>query len=369
MSDASPELPVAPEPDKRRRRGWAIAGGVVAVLLAIVLVGAYLVRLPYVIISPGAATPVEDVVSIRGATTYPHRGSLLFLTVKITPPDPGPNLYRYLAAELDDDSEILGRDDYLQGRSAKQDEQLNTQLMTQSQLTAKVVALRRLGYPVTITGAGAIVAGVGKGSPASGKLEVRDVITAVDGTPVSTSDEIGPLVRKRPPGAPVTFAITRKGVAKNVTVVTTKGQAGDANGKAFVGVATVTKDQKVAFTPDIRINPGAVSGPSAGLAFTLTIIDELTPGNLTGGKKVAVTGEILPGGLVGPVGGVAQKAAAAHDAGARLFLVPPDELKEARSHAHGMKVVAVSNLDAALNALHRAGGAAVPPPPSSATPR
>lgn len=369
MSDASPELPVPPEPLVRRRRGWAIAAGVVAVLLAIVFVGAYFIRLPYVIISPGTATSVDDVVSIHGARTYPHRGSLLFLTVTITRPEPGPNLYRYLQAELDNDSQILGRDDYLQGRSPQQDEQLNTQLMTQSQLTAKVVALKRLGYPVTITGAGVIVAAVGKGSPAAGKLEVRDVITAVDATPVSTSDEIGPLVRNRPPGAPVTFAITRKGVAKTLTVVTTKGTRGDAKGKAYVGIATVTKDQKVDFKPDIKINAGRVSGPSAGLAFTLTIIDELTPGDLTGGHKVAVTGEILPGGLVGSVGGVAQKAAAAHDAGATLFLVPPDELKGARGHAHGMKVVAVANLDAALTALHRAGGGAVPPPPPSTAPR
>ena len=35
-----------------------------------------------------------------------------------------------------------------------------------------------------------------------------------------------------------------------------------------------------------------VGGPSAGLAFTLTIIDELSAGDLTGGEEVAVTGTI-----------------------------------------------------------------------------
>ncbi len=93
----------------------------------------------------------------------------------------------------------------------------------------------------------------------------------------------------------------------------------------------VTKDLKLDFPVDVKIDPGAVSGPSAGLAFTLTIIDELTPGSLTGGKKVAVTGTMDLGGNVGEVGGVPQKTAAALDAGAKLFLVPTPEVAQAKA--------------------------------------
>ncbi len=108
-----------------------------------------------------------------------------------------------------------------------------------------------------------------------------------------------------------------------------------------------------------------MSGPSAGLAFTLTIIDKLSPGDLTGGKNVAVTGTIELDGTVGDVGGVPQKTAAAIDAGAKLFLVPSSEVREAKARAgSAMKVVGVDTIDDALRALRqqrwrpgRAGGA------------
>ena len=44
------------------------------------------------------------------------------------------------------------------------------------------------------------------------------------------------------------------------------------------------------FPINVKIDTQLVGGPSAGLAFTLAIIDDLTPGSLTGGKQVAVTG-------------------------------------------------------------------------------
>ena len=52
----------------------------------------------------------------------------------------------------------------------------------------------------------------------------------------------------------------------------------------------------------VTVDSGRVLGPSAGLAFTLSILDLLTPGELTGGGRVAVTGEILPDGSIGPIG-------------------------------------------------------------------
>ena len=106
------------------------------------------------------------------------------------------------------------------------------------------------------------------------------------------------------------------------------------------------------------------------LAFTLELIDSLTPGELTGGRKVAVTGTIDQDGNVGPVGGVAQKTAAVKSAGAKYFLVPPDEYATAKAHAgRNLQVIKVANLEDALDVLGSLGGdvAALGPPP--ATPR
>ena len=49
---------------------------------------------------------------------------------------------------------------------------------------------------------------------------------------------------------------------------------------------------------DVSIDTGSIGGP-AGLAFTLTVIDGLSDGELTGGRRVAVTGTIDLDGSVG----------------------------------------------------------------------
>ena len=96
--------------------------------------------------------------------------------------------------------------------------------------------------------------------------------------------------------------------------------------------------------------------------FTLAILDVLTPGDLTGGMRVAVTGAIADDGTVRPVGGVAQKTVAAADAGAEVLLVPAGEEAEALRDDHGLEIFGVTDLDDALAVLERLGGDPLPPP-------
>ena len=107
---------------------------------------------------------------------------------------------------------------------------------------------------------------------------------------------------------------------------------------------------------DVELDSGAVIGPSAGLAWTLGVIDRLTPGDLTGGRRVAVTGTISPDGSVGPIGGIAQKAAGAVGEHATVFLYPKDtpanEVRRVRRIVGDhMKLRPVATLDDALSAL------------------
>jgi PDZ domain-containing protein len=97
------------------------------------------------------------------------------------------------------------------------------------------------------------------------------------------------------------------------------------------------------------------------LAFTLTLIDELTPGELSGGLDVAVTGTINIDGTVGAIGGLVQKTSAVKQLGANVFLVPADQgaeqLAQARAVAgDDLEVIAVANLGEALAALAERGG-------------
>ena len=122
-------------------------------------------------------------------------------------------------------------------------------------------------------------------------------------------------------------------------------------------MALGTKAHKFDYPFDVKIDTSGIGGPSAGLAFTLALIDDLTPGELTGGRDVAVTGTIDVNGTVGEVGGVVQKTAAVRKAKATLFLVPPGEYADAAKHAgKHLKVVKVSTLKDALAALGANGG-------------
>ncbi len=52
----------------------------------------------------------------------------------------------------------------------------------------------------------------------------------------------------------------------------------------------------------VSINSDNIGGPSAGLAFTLGILNTLTGGELTGGRTIAATGTIRPDGRWGTWG-------------------------------------------------------------------
>lgn len=346
----------------RRSRVLRALGGSLLGGLGAVMVAAAFIRVPYVIISPGAATPLDDqVVEVSGARTYEHRGGFLYLTVRVT--DSDPNVYRWLLAQLDGDATVQKKQEVIGCASYDASARLNDLLMQESQDVAKTVALRRLGHPVEEMGRRVVIRDVVCDGPSRGALEPGDIIVGVDGKPVTEAKQVRPLIRAHRPGERLVLTIERDGKRRDVHV-----RLGRLRRVAFLGIVSQTlTDPKLPF--DVRIDTRRVSGPSAGLAFTLAIIDDLTPGDLTGGRRVAVTGSINPDGTVGIVGGVEQKAVTARNAGARLLLVPVGEAQAARDQVgDDLRVVAVGTVDEALEALRTAGGKGVPlPPPSTIT--
>ncbi|MFJ9343656.1 S16 family serine protease [Streptomyces sp. NPDC101733] len=106
----------------------------------------------------------------------------------------------------------------------------------------------------------------------------------------------------------------------------------------------------------VGLNLADVGGPSAGLLFSLGIVDKLdgdgSGGDLTGGRTIAGTGTITPAGAVGAVGGVALKTQAARRDGASVFLVPKAECSDARSELpEGLQLIPVTSLKGAVDAL------------------
>ncbi|WNI15712.1 hypothetical protein [Actinacidiphila sp. ITFR-21] len=105
---------------------------------------------------------------------------------------------------------------------------------------------------------------------------------------------------------------------------------------------------------DLRL--ADVGGPSAGLLFSLGIIDKVAGdghgGDLTGGRAIAGTGTIDASGTVGAVGGVPLKEQAARRDGATVFIVPRGECADAQAQLpRGLTLIAVTTLKGTLSAL------------------
>ena len=107
------------------------------------------------------------------------------------------------------------------------------------------------------------------------------------------------------------------------------------------------------FTYYIHDNHSSVSGPSAGLSFTILAISGLEQKPII--NSIAATGTISSNGTAGLIGGIFDKAAAARAAGKSVLLVPyaPNSSIEkmfyyAAQQNLGIKLVEVTNASEAL---------------------
>jgi PDZ domain-containing protein len=334
----------------------------VLLVLTVTAVGAGgLLRAPYVVYAPGSAIPTEPAISTPGTETYESDGTILFLTVSLRGASRRMGYAEALWGWVKGDQDVYPRDAILGGQSGQENREASVQEMALSQEVAAKVALEHLGYEVPVEGTGTVISDVVADTPAAEVLEPFDVITAVDGVPTPTDAELRAELEGREPGESVAVTFERGEAADERTEDVELVADPDDPDRTLLGVVQVfTRDLAYELPFPVRIDTEDVGGPSAGLALTLGILDVLTPGSITGGRDIAVTGTIDPTGRVGEVGGVGQKAVAASQEGAELLLVPTAEAEQAeRFAAADVEVVGVDDLDDALAALDELGGNAL----------
>ncbi len=334
---------------KRRRRFWPI---VLTVVVVAFVIGAATVPLPYYLYRPGSVRDTEPLIAVDGVEVYASDGTISYTTVSLRQA----TVFGLASGWIDDDIDVVPRDEVLGGRDADQNRTLNLQMMDTSKQVASQVALERLGYPVDVSITGETVVEVIPDMPAEGVLEPGDTITAVDGEPIDDPDDLTRLLGDDAPGDEVTITVQSPESAAERDVELALAPDPDDPERAIMGVRPSPRGVDFDFPFDVEIDTGDVGGPSAGLAFTLAIIDDLTPGDLTGGAKVAVTGTISGDGSVGPVGGTGQKAAAVRAGDYDVFLVPSADYQAALGRAGDVEMVAVDTLEEALAALGDLGG-------------
>jgi PDZ domain-containing protein len=326
-------------------------------LVPIVAFGVLLaaVTVPFVSLGPGptfdtlGAVDGKQVVDLQGAPTHQTTGHLNMTTVSQRD---GLTLGEALAMWLSGREQLVPRDlVYPPGKSPEEIEHDNNADFRESERSAEYAALGYLSYPAAIT-----VAEVNDPGPSAGVLQPGDAVDKVNGTPVANVDQFTGILAHTEPGQEAVIDYRRKNAVPGVARITL-GKNKDRD-YGFLGIAVLDAP----WAPfAIDFNLANVGGPSAGLIFSLAVIDKLTTGELVGSNFVAGTGTIKADGEVGAIGGISHKILAAHEAGATVFLVPTDNCYEARSDNAGLELLKVDNLSQAVDALHAGASGGQPP--------
>lgn len=333
------------------RRTWnVVAAGLLA--LALGVLGATL-PIPMVALGPGPTYDTlgevdgTQVVAVDGLPVYPTSGHLNMTTVSVTD---RLTLFSALGFWASGDRRVVPREAvFPPDRSDDEIEQVNAEQFASSEANAAAAALGELGLPTRT-----VVTGLVTDSPATGKLEVGDELVQVAGRPVDSPATVIDALSTTTPGQSIPVTYRRAGAESQATVVL--GASADRT-QGLLGILPGTEPRD----GDISIELGGIGGPSAGLMFSLSVVDKLTPGELTGGRFVAGTGAITPAGEVTRIDGINFKMRAAQDAGATVFLVPAGNCADAVASApEGLQLVRVGTLHEAVTSLTTLTAGGVP---------
>ena len=363
---AEQETVIAP---RQRNMWWALPLITIVWLITGAMITSAVVKINYWEVAPGSAEQVAsrftfDKQALSQVTRYKTSAPILFVTAygsKLTALDA-------IIGVLDPDVDVLNREEKFGKLTPSEQRRLGFQAMATTKQIAEYVALRRLGYDVSISyGALIIERLVCEDAPkplsACLQLDPGDTITAFDGIEIPTLSDLMPIIADYSPGDVVEVTITphksEKSVKKKIELMVSP----DDPNRTIMGVWPADT-RKVDLPFEVGINTDLIGGPSAGLSFTLALLDELTPGELSGGLKVAATGTIDGDESIGAIGALRQKTVAVKATGATIFLVPSsqtaEELSDARRVAGSkLRIIPVANLEEALSVLKELGGSAI----------
>jgi PDZ domain-containing protein len=321
--------------------------------------------------TPASAEAVADRVTfgdLQGqATQYPPTGDIYFVTVT----EPSQSVLSWLVGRDEPAVQFLTEEEKYGVQTPEQRRVLALESMRTAAQVAQYVALQAVGYDVELVPGDVLIQQMVclepneegtdcmRWSPSDEQLDPGDRLLAIDGVELEGVEDITAQLAGKRPGDHVDITIDRPDAGEmTVTVELTRSPTEPE--RTIVGFVPFDT-RRVELPFELDIDTGQIGGPSAGLAFTLTLIDELTPGELTGGADVAVTGTIELDGSVGAIGGLRQKASAVEQVGVEVFLVPAsqgeDDIATAERAAGGdVRLVPVATLQEALDALEALGG-------------
>jgi Lon-like protease len=326
--------------------------------------------------TPASAQPVDDRIVFGDlgdlAEQYPPEGNIFFVTVT----EPAQSVLSWLVGRDEPAIQFLTDEEKYGVQTAPQRRRFALEQMRTSEQVAQYIALQRVGFDVNLIAGDVLIQDMVclaanddgtecvEWSPSDSVLDPGDRILEVDGETINGVEDLSRVLDGKQPGDLVSMRIDRPGAGELDVDVELTASPDDPE-RTIVGFYPFDT-RRVELPFELDIDTGSIGGPSAGLAFTLTVIDELTEGELTGGGNIAVTGTIELDGTVGAIGGLRQKASAVAQAGVKVFLVPvaqgEEDIAAARlSGGDDLEIITVGTLDEALAELEKLGGDPIPP--------
>jgi Lon-like protease len=347
----------------------------VLVVVLIVVIGLGRWQTNQYALTPGDATQVAPLITISGVKTNPHVDKIMLTDVYLSTL----TAWQWITMHFQSHVQFVTQSELLEpGIPSDELDAQGFLEMSDAKQGAEVAAFRALGWKIPTVGDGAVVTGVVAPSPArTADLRVGDEITKINTTPITSSCQMVSVVHTLAPGTALTLKVKKVSIsatgvvsygATTVVHVATASIPGTLSPSGCPGVTGpdhswlgVSLEDGFGFTlpATVNINTANIGGPSAGLAMTLSLINKLSHGSLTGNHAIAATGTVDFAGQVGAVGGVEEKAVAVHRAGDAYFIVPDSGGDVAAARAAdqpGLTILPVNTLNQALRDLRRLGG-------------
>lgn len=311
---------------------------------------------------PGGAYELSPIVAVENGDTD-DEGSLSLMTIALMKATP----VTYAWATIASDQKIMEKEQVRRPNENEREYNFRQlQLMSSSQFNALYVAFNKTNNQYEVTYDGVYIVNVMTDGAAAGKLHAADKILSIDRNTFERQQQFIDYLANKKVGDVVEVEVEYEGQTR---VETIELKEIPNTNRAGLGIA-FTEDKKIETTPSVIINTEDIGGPSAGLMFTLEIMNQLLEEDLTKGYTIAGTGEMLTDGTVGRIGGIDFKIIAAHRAGIEIFFAPDDEIspdvikrnpsilsnydeavKTAEKIGTDMKVVPVKTIDDALQYL------------------
>lgn len=329
---------------------------IIVVLALSVFLSSY--KLDFYISSPGDAYELSPLVKVEGGDED-DQGSLSLMTVSMMTATPS----LYLYSKFQEGYKVLQPE---QVRSPHEsDDEYNVRqlkMMSDSQINALQAAFQEADLPYEVSNNGVFVLNVIAEGAADKILAPGDRVLSIDGNSFETTEEFVNYLSGKKEGEKVEVVFERED--REITETIDLAPLPTEPERVGLGISFV-EDKKITTDPEVEIDSDQIGGPSAGLMFTLEILNQLLDKDITKGYNVAGTGTMESDGTVGRIGGIDQKVIAADDDGIEIFFAPDDEAHEgvesnyvlaketAEKIGTDMKVVPVKTLQDALDFLEK----------------